>query len=87
MLPNSVPELRGRQIACDLGLSVTIRRDPGCRNARPLRNCAEQIQLTERLAFDEAWFAEHHHSDYGMLASPGLIVANLAPRTSAAQVR
>ena len=41
----------------------------------------EQIQLTERLGFDEAWFAEHHHSDYGMLASPNLIIANLAPRT------
>jgi alkanesulfonate monooxygenase SsuD/methylene tetrahydromethanopterin reductase-like flavin-dependent oxidoreductase (luciferase family) len=41
----------------------------------------EQIQLTEQLGFDEAWFAEHHHSDYGMLASPNLIIANLAPRT------
>src|SRR5947208_13997673 len=41
----------------------------------------EQIQLTERLGFDEAWFAEHHHSDYGMLASPNLIIAALAHRT------
>lgn len=41
----------------------------------------EQIVLTERLGFDEAWFAEHHHSDYGMLASPNLIIATLAPRT------
>jgi alkanesulfonate monooxygenase SsuD/methylene tetrahydromethanopterin reductase-like flavin-dependent oxidoreductase (luciferase family) len=41
----------------------------------------EQILLTERLAFDDAWFAEHHHSDYGMLASPNLIIATLAPRT------
>ena len=41
----------------------------------------EQILLTEQLGFDEAWFAEHHHSDYGMLASPNLIIANLAPRT------
>jgi alkanesulfonate monooxygenase SsuD/methylene tetrahydromethanopterin reductase-like flavin-dependent oxidoreductase (luciferase family) len=41
----------------------------------------EQIQLTEKLGFDEAWFAEHHHSDYGMLASPNLIIATLAPRT------
>lgn len=41
----------------------------------------DQIMLTERLGFDEAWFAEHHHSDYGMLASPNLIIANLAPRT------
>src|SRR2546422_11491470 len=41
----------------------------------------EQIQLTERLGFDDAWFAEHHHSDYGMLASPNLIIASLAHRT------
>lgn len=41
----------------------------------------EQIQLTERLGFDDAWFAEHHHSDYGMLASPNLIIAALANRT------
>jgi len=41
----------------------------------------EQIELTEQLGFDEAWFAEHHHSDYGMLASPNLIIASLARRT------
>ncbi len=41
----------------------------------------EQILLTEDLGFDDAWFAEHHHSDYGMLASPNLIIASLACRT------
>lgn len=41
----------------------------------------EQVLFTERLGFDEAWFAEHHHSDYGMLASPNLIIAALAQRT------
>lgn len=41
----------------------------------------EQIELTEELGFDEAWFAEHHHSDYGMLSSPNLIIAALAQRT------
>lgn len=40
----------------------------------------EQIELTERLCFDDAWFAEHHHSDYGMLSSPNLIIAALAHR-------
>jgi alkanesulfonate monooxygenase SsuD/methylene tetrahydromethanopterin reductase-like flavin-dependent oxidoreductase (luciferase family) len=40
-----------------------------------------QIEFTERIGFDEAWFAEHHHSDYGMLASPNLIIAALARRT------
>jgi alkanesulfonate monooxygenase SsuD/methylene tetrahydromethanopterin reductase-like flavin-dependent oxidoreductase (luciferase family) len=41
-----------------------------------------QIELTEELGYDEAWFAEHHHSDYGMLASPNLIIAALARRTT-----
>ncbi len=41
----------------------------------------EQILLTEKLGFHEAWFAEHHHSDYGMLASPNLIIAALAGQT------
>jgi alkanesulfonate monooxygenase SsuD/methylene tetrahydromethanopterin reductase-like flavin-dependent oxidoreductase (luciferase family) len=41
----------------------------------------EQILLTDNLGFDEAWFAEHHHSDYGMLSSPNLIIASLARRT------
>jgi alkanesulfonate monooxygenase SsuD/methylene tetrahydromethanopterin reductase-like flavin-dependent oxidoreductase (luciferase family) len=41
----------------------------------------DQIEMTERLGFQEAWFAEHHHSDYGMLASPNLIIAALARRT------
>ncbi|HEX9879717.1 MAG TPA: LLM class flavin-dependent oxidoreductase [Candidatus Binatia bacterium] len=41
----------------------------------------EQIRLTERSGFHEAWFAEHHYSDYGLLASPNLIIAALAPVT------
>jgi alkanesulfonate monooxygenase SsuD/methylene tetrahydromethanopterin reductase-like flavin-dependent oxidoreductase (luciferase family) len=41
----------------------------------------EQIKLTDRLGFDEAWFAEHHHSDYGMLSSPNLITAALSRLT------
>jgi len=41
----------------------------------------EQILLTERVGFGDAWFAEHHHSDYGMLSSPNLITAALARQT------
>ncbi len=41
----------------------------------------EQIEFTERLGFGDAWFAEHHHSDYGMLSSPNLITAALSRRT------
>jgi len=53
-----------------LGLSVTIRRETLVPECQAFEELLEQIQLTERLGFDEAWFAEHHHSDYGMLARP-----------------
>jgi alkanesulfonate monooxygenase SsuD/methylene tetrahydromethanopterin reductase-like flavin-dependent oxidoreductase (luciferase family) len=51
-----------------LGLSVTIRRETLVPERQAFEELLEQIQLTERLGFDAAWFAEHHHSDYGMLA-------------------
>src|SRR4029450_7828043 len=54
---------------------------PAVSEKQALEELPEQILLTEKLGFDEAWFAEHHHSDYGMLASPNLIIATLAPRT------
>jgi len=54
---------------------------PRVSEQRAFEELLEQILLTERLGFDEAWFAEHHHSDYGMLASPNLIIAALASRT------
>src|SRR5439155_7725988 len=49
--------------------------------AQSFHELLEQIELTERLGFDEAWLAEHHHSDYGLLSSPNLIIATLASRT------
>ncbi|HEY3115372.1 MAG TPA: LLM class flavin-dependent oxidoreductase [Chloroflexota bacterium] len=54
---------------------------PGIPEPQAFNELIEQILLTERLGFDEAWFAEHHHSDYGMLSSPNLLTASLAPRT------
>lgn len=54
---------------------------PDVSEAQSFRDLLDQIELTERLGFDEAWFAEHHHSDYGLLASPNLIIAALASRT------
>jgi alkanesulfonate monooxygenase SsuD/methylene tetrahydromethanopterin reductase-like flavin-dependent oxidoreductase (luciferase family) len=54
---------------------------PGVPETQRFEELLQQILLTERLGFDEAWFAEHHHSDYGTLASPNLIIAALANRT------
>lgn len=58
------------------------QRRPGVAEKQAFDELLEQIELTEKLGFSEAWFAEHHHSDYGMLASPNLMIAALARRTA-----
>ncbi len=57
------------------------QRRPWASEKQAFDELLDQIELTERLNFNEAWFAEHHHSDYGMLASPNLMIAALALRT------
>ena len=57
------------------------QRRPWVSEKQAFDELLEQIELTEKLNFNEAWFAEHHHSDYGMLASPNLMIAALARRT------
>ncbi|MGZ9187971.1 MAG: LLM class flavin-dependent oxidoreductase, partial [Candidatus Binatia bacterium] len=57
------------------------QRRPWASEKQAFDELLEQIELTEKLNFNEAWFAEHHHSDYGMLASPNLMIAALARRT------
>jgi len=57
------------------------QRRPWASEKQAFDELLDQIELTENLNFNEAWFAEHHHSDYGMLASPNLMIAALARRT------
>lgn len=57
------------------------QRRPWASEKQAFDELLDQIELTEKLNFNEAWFAEHHHSDYGMLASPNLMIAALARRT------
>jgi alkanesulfonate monooxygenase SsuD/methylene tetrahydromethanopterin reductase-like flavin-dependent oxidoreductase (luciferase family) len=42
----------------------------------------EQIELGEQLGFTEAWFVEHHFTDYSLLPSPNLIIASAVQRTT-----
>ena len=42
----------------------------------------EQVVYAEQLGYDSFWFAEHHFSTYSMIASPNLMVASAAQRTS-----
>lgn len=41
----------------------------------PEQRLFEEVALSAQLGFDEAWFAEHHHSDYSILPSPNLLIA------------
>ncbi len=46
----------------------------------------DQLELSERLGFHEAWFTEHHHSDYSLLPSPNLVIAAASQRTRRLQL-
>jgi alkanesulfonate monooxygenase SsuD/methylene tetrahydromethanopterin reductase-like flavin-dependent oxidoreductase (luciferase family) len=41
----------------------------------------EQVVYAEELGYDSFWFAEHHFSNYSMIASPNLMVAAASQRT------
>jgi alkanesulfonate monooxygenase SsuD/methylene tetrahydromethanopterin reductase-like flavin-dependent oxidoreductase (luciferase family) len=53
----------------------------GVPEQRLFEEVIEQVALSEQLGFDEAWFAEHHHSDYSILPSPNLLIAACSQRT------
>ncbi|MFJ7305193.1 LLM class flavin-dependent oxidoreductase [Streptomyces sp. NPDC099088] len=42
----------------------------------------KEIQLADRLGYDEVWLAEHHFSHYATLPSPNIVLAAIAARTS-----
>ena len=47
-----------------------------------LTAAAEQVSLADQLGFDIAWFAEHHFSSHSVCASPLMMVAYCAARTT-----
>jgi alkanesulfonate monooxygenase SsuD/methylene tetrahydromethanopterin reductase-like flavin-dependent oxidoreductase (luciferase family) len=50
-------------------------------HARALNDLLDQVCYAEELGYDSVWFAEHH-SAYGMLGSPAVIMAAAAQRTT-----
>lgn len=50
-------------------------------HARTIEEALGQIEYAEELGYDSVWFAEHH-SSYGMLGSPAVIMAAAAQRTT-----
>ncbi len=67
-----------------LGLFCLMpRRDADKPLTDVVRETVEQVQLSESLGFDIAWFAEHHFTNYCCCPSPLLMAAHcagLAPR-------
>jgi len=51
----------------------------------PFDNLIEQIELAEKLGYDEVWLTEHHFSQYGRAAVPSLAAQAIA-RTSRIRV-
>jgi limonene 1,2-monooxygenase len=47
-----------------------------------LRRDLELVSHLEELGFDEAWFGEHHSAGWELIASPELMIAAAAERTS-----
>jgi len=56
-------------------------QDRGGSTTRTYDEYLAEIELAEELGYDEVWLAEHHFSQYSILPSPNLILANLAART------
>ncbi len=46
-----------------------------------LLDAVQQTQVAEQAGFGGAWFAEHHFSNYGLCASPLLMIAHVAAHT------
>ncbi len=61
---------------------LQLFESPGTRSdERLLEDQIETLCEAERLGFDSAWVAEHHFGDYGVCASPALVLTLLAQRT------
>ncbi|WP_433017818.1 LLM class flavin-dependent oxidoreductase [Kribbella sp. CA-294648] len=41
----------------------------------------QEVELADRLGYDEVWLAEHHFSNYATLPSPNTLLAAIAART------
>lgn len=48
-----------------------------------IRRCVELIEHLDRFGYDEAWVGEHHSGGAELIASPELVIASAAERTTA----
>ena len=64
------------------GAFIAPYHDPAGNPTLQLRRDLELAQLLDRLGYDEVWFGEHHSGAYEIIASPELMIAAAAERTT-----
>ena len=64
------------------GAFIAPYHDPRGNPALQIRRDLELVELLDRLGFDEAWIGEHHSGAYEIVASPELMIAAAAERTT-----
>jgi alkanesulfonate monooxygenase SsuD/methylene tetrahydromethanopterin reductase-like flavin-dependent oxidoreductase (luciferase family) len=57
-------------------------QERGMPTAGMFQEYLQEIELADRLGYDEVWLAEHHFSHYATLPSPNILLAAIAARTS-----
>lgn len=61
--------------------NLTQKRDDSWSAKRVLDHATDQVKLADEMGFENAWFAEHHLSNYCLMPSPLMACAYLAPIT------
>jgi alkanesulfonate monooxygenase SsuD/methylene tetrahydromethanopterin reductase-like flavin-dependent oxidoreductase (luciferase family) len=63
------------------GTFFFFQAPPGHAHPDIIRRELEQVEWTEELGFDQAWFTEHHFIDYGLSVDPATLLSAAASRT------
>ena len=64
------------------GIFILMQQRGYHQTSAEVLNCAvEQTVLADQCGWDTAWYAEHHFSNYGLCASPLMMVAHMAGLT------
>jgi alkanesulfonate monooxygenase SsuD/methylene tetrahydromethanopterin reductase-like flavin-dependent oxidoreductase (luciferase family) len=66
----------------EFGIFILMQQRGYHQSSAEVLDCAvEQTVLADQAGFDNAWYAEHHFSNYGLGASPLMMVAHMAGLT------
>jgi limonene 1,2-monooxygenase len=64
------------------GVFIAPYHDPAGNPSAQIRRDLDLVELLDDLGYDEAWFGEHHSGAYETIASPELMIAAAAERTT-----